>query len=475
MKMFAQASQVVAMRSLLMLLMIQSSHSAMSSTGATSSPKQVCIIGAGPAGLVFAHLLLQQNPTVQIQVLEKSPREGTPDANAFGFGVGGRHERCLENIPGLWERVEAVSAPTPSGLRLVGRSTLCNELMTQLEEKHGSRCNISFGGACSTIDLDRQVVTVDNGEEIPYDLLVGADGVNSYVRQELIKDGGIQEEHFLRPVRWKSLKLPDQKGVFPPDAFKPLSFKTFRGALFPRYPGSFTALIFWKDLDLANPRGIENERDLANAITTALQPKANRWTLARNSLFGSKVMASDENVDVRFDEADLKRFVDSRPGREHFLKLDKFHHRGSVALLGDSAHGMYSLLGQGAACAFQSALTLAKSLEKESNLSTALELYSAEAVPEAHAVTDLNLVSHALFDGNIWTNLVAVPLLLFNTLRGKLLMKRLHQDVTYRQLLNENICLVWFSRLLWKRERIPLTASKIVTEQDGTRLAFANQ
>jgi len=450
-----------------MLLMIQSSHStAMSSstTGATtSSLKQVCIIGAGPAGLVFAHLLLQQNPTVQIQVLEKSPREGTPDANAFGFGVGGRHQRCLENIPGLWKRVHAVSAPTPSGtLRLVGRSTLCNELMTQLEEKHGSRCNISFGGACSNIDLDRQVVTVDNGEEIPYDLLVGADGVNSYVRQELIKDGGIQEEHFLRPVRWKSLKLPNQKGVFPPDAFKPLSFKSFRGALFPRYPDNFTALIFWKDLDLANPRGIENEKDLANAITTALQPKANRWALARNSLFGSRVMASDENVAIQFDESDLKRFVNSRPGREHFLKLDKFHHRGSVALLGDSAHGMYSILGQGAACAFQSALTLAKSLEKESNLSTALELYSAEAVPEAHAVTDLNLVSHALFDGNIWTNLVVVPLLLFNKLRGKFLMKRLHQDVSYHQILKENICLVWFSRLLWKRERIPLlTASKI--------------
>jgi len=78
------------MRSLrLLLLMIQSSHSAMSSsssTGAstsTSSLKQGCIIGAGPAGLVFAHLFLQQNPTaVQIHVLEKSPREGTPDANA---------------------------------------------------------------------------------------------------------------------------------------------------------------------------------------------------------------------------------------------------------------------------------------------------------------------------------------------------------------------------------------------------------
>ena len=77
------------MRSLrLLLLMIQSSHSAMSSsssTGAstsTSSLKQGCIIGAGLAGLVFAHLFLQQNPTVQIHVLEKSPREGTPDANA---------------------------------------------------------------------------------------------------------------------------------------------------------------------------------------------------------------------------------------------------------------------------------------------------------------------------------------------------------------------------------------------------------
>lgn len=85
----------------------------------------------------------------------------------------------------------------------------------------------------SNIDFDRQVVTVDNEEEIPYDLLVGADSVNSYVRQELIKVGGIQEQHFLRPVRWKSLKLPEQNGVFPSDAFEPLSYKSFRGTLFP--------------------------------------------------------------------------------------------------------------------------------------------------------------------------------------------------------------------------------------------------
>jgi hypothetical protein len=95
-------------------------------------------------GLLY-YLLLGARPLSILQA-----RGDDMYANAFVFGVGGRHERCLEHKPGLWIRVHAVSTPTPTGkLRLVGRSTLCNELMTQLDEDYGftGRCIISFGGA----------------------------------------------------------------------------------------------------------------------------------------------------------------------------------------------------------------------------------------------------------------------------------------------------------------------------------------
>ena len=101
----------------------------MSSSNSNSKPQQVCIVGAGPAGLYLAHLLLQLDNKIQINVLEKAPQAGTADANAFGFGVGPRHQRCLEHIPGLWSRIQPHSAPATGGpkVRIIGRNVLCRE------------------------------------------------------------------------------------------------------------------------------------------------------------------------------------------------------------------------------------------------------------------------------------------------------------------------------------------------------------
>jgi hypothetical protein len=45
---------------------------------------------------------------VNIQVLEKNSRDGTPDDGAFGFGIGTRHEKAMEEIPGMWEELKEV-------------------------------------------------------------------------------------------------------------------------------------------------------------------------------------------------------------------------------------------------------------------------------------------------------------------------------------------------------------------------------
>ena len=67
------------------------------------------------------------------------------------------------------------------------------------------------------------------GNGISYDLLVGADGANSMM-QEAIRnnDAEYYKEHYLGPICWKALRLPDQKGKVDPRAFKTLSGAGFK-------------------------------------------------------------------------------------------------------------------------------------------------------------------------------------------------------------------------------------------------------
>ena len=452
-------SRFYAVISLLLALHISPSKSL--TTNQQQNPKRVCIVGAGPAGLFLAHLLLKDE-TVQINILEKAPRDGTADANAFGFGVGLRHQRCLEQIPGLWKSIEAKSAPTTGGpkVRIIGRNVLCQELVTKLEEADtGNRCTVSYETDCRSIDMEKRTIAAANGAEYNYDLLVACDGVNSRIRRMLVGKKGLKEEHYLRDCLWKSLKIPKQPAsVLDPGAFKPLSHPSLNGAIIPRYPEGHTALIFWKALDRNNPAGVDTPSDLASAIAQAVQPKASKRQIGRKLFFfrASQITnkEDDKEIPVQFDDQDLQRCIHSTSRQEHYLKLDRYHDTSSrVALVGDAAHGMYSFLGQGAACAFQSAHILAQSLQESDDIPAALEAYSKKAVPEGHAINDLNLLTHTIFGGFLG-KLLTIPLLLLNALRGKLLMTRLNEDITYQQIYKENSLLVKIARYFWKKHRI---------------------
>lgn len=419
--------------------------------------KHVTIIGAGPSSLFLANILLQQDPTVNIQILEKKTRDGTADDGAFGFGIGSRHEITLAQIPGMWEQLKEVSAPTKSGnVNLIRRNDLCDKLRSRLEDKFSARCNILYETKCVGIEFEQDIVSLENGSKISYDLLVGADGVNSMVRAAIKKDDAeYYEEHYVRPMFWKAMKLPDQNGNVDPGTFRMISGGGFsEGAMIPRYPEGHTILVFWDHLDLQNPKGVRDEKDLLNAFMKGLHAK--KPFFQRLISFGRK--KTDEKLQIQFDEEELTRFLKGRAGREHTLKLAKYHHSGNVALIGDAAHAMYSILGQGAACGFLTASILGSHLAKEKDVSEALKNYSEDAVPEANAIVDLNLVIHAL-TGGILIKLATVPMFLLSALRGSNLFKDVGGTKSYQEVLRKNRFLIWVCKKEWKRTRIPVSST----------------
>lgn len=332
---------------------------------ALSSPvlsnKDVCIVGAGPVGLYFATLLLQQDPSLQVRILEKAPRQGK-SVNAFGIGLGQRLLRCLDDVPGLRNRVESVGARVSSiNLLIASRVNICNQMTSFLQDTYkDGRCTIDFEEGCRDVDFEQCIITTTKDRKLKYDILIGADGINSFIRQKLVDQKLLKEEHFIDTSNWKALKLPPQTDL-EAGSFKPMTHPALTGGrVIPRYPEGHILLMFWKS-GTDNPGGATSVEELKEIITASLQDKKRNFELFRTSLGitpDNEIMRERKLV---YDDQALQEFLNTRPFRSHYMKLERYHDK-SVALLGDAAHGMSTLLGQGCACGLESARKLSKCL-----------------------------------------------------------------------------------------------------------------
>jgi 2-polyprenyl-6-methoxyphenol hydroxylase-like FAD-dependent oxidoreductase len=155
---------------------------------------RINVIGAGPAGLSFSLLIKRRFPAWRIQVFEQNP----PDAT-FGFGVvfsQGALSFLERDVPDLHKQLVARLESWPmqrivhrdekvdidgNGFSAIGRLEL-NRLLHELCLDAGV-----------SIEYERAVVSLD---DLPSgDLLVGADGANSFVRRAL-------ETKFQPQVEW---------------------------------------------------------------------------------------------------------------------------------------------------------------------------------------------------------------------------------------------------------------------------------
>ena len=159
---------------------------------------KILVAGAGPAGLYFSYLAKRRNPGWQVRVLEQNAAGST-----FGFGVV-FSDRALEFLraddpqtyelitPAMesWIGITVVHRGTPVvidgiGFAAIGRLSLL-ELLTQRAASVGV-----------VPEYERAVSKEDFGKQ---DLVVAADGVNSFVRR--CADFGTTVEHLTNRFAW---------------------------------------------------------------------------------------------------------------------------------------------------------------------------------------------------------------------------------------------------------------------------------
>jgi salicylate hydroxylase len=200
---------------------------------------------------------------------------------------------------------------------------------------------------------DRSVLTFTNGTTVEADLVIGADGIKSVVRQQLFSDKGpvFSGEHAYRTV----ISVDDAYGMATDDNLR-------------MYIGRGTKVYL---LPLRH-------RGQVSFDITALCPDST-WapTITKEDILAT-LEGFDERIvniarDLDMDTVSIRAVYDIDP-------VDVWH-TDSVALVGDAAHSMLHHQGQGANSAILDAGSLADALKEADSVKEALALYQANRKP----------------------------------------------------------------------------------------------
>jgi 2-methyl-3-hydroxypyridine 5-carboxylic acid dioxygenase len=330
------------------------------SASKTSAPRHAEIAGAGFAGLTAAIALRQQGWSVRVH-------EKSPELRQFGAGIfiWENGLRMLEAM-GAAPEVMANSVTPPFYETRMQNKTVSKETFGEVRWRTMTRQTLyaavlaAAQRAGAEIVVNSEVVAADaagavtlaSGETLPADLVVGADGVGSKVRDSL---------------RFTQDRRKSRDGI--------------TRLLVPRFkeklgPGEWDNVIdFWN----FEPRVLRvlyvpcNAQDLYIALMAP-----------REDLQGSR-------VPIDFDLW-VSIFPHLRPVLEAAAKLegrydgyettvlDQWTH-GKVALIGDAAHAMCPALAQGAGCAMMNAYSLAASVGAAPDIERALVAWEQRERP----------------------------------------------------------------------------------------------
>lgn len=337
--------------------------------------RRVLIVGAGPGGLTTAIGL--QRVGIRAEIFEEAP-EIRPIGAGLGvqsnalkgllrIGVGHKlfdrgadirmldvysgGDRLLAQFP-QGEVSDEFGLPTLSVLR----GDLQFELIDALEE--GS---LHLGAKCVGVEQDDDgvVARFEDGREERGAILVGADGVDSAVKGEVIDDSALNYSGF---CGWRSWVQPTTE-VMPPGH---CNLIIGRGAAFVMFPTADG--LYWGCMRKAEPGGVDPPAGVKDELL--------------------------EYVDKRFPER--ARIVIEAAAEEKILRTDIYDRdpgetwfKGRVVLVGDSIHPCAPFVGQGAGISIEDGVVLAKELsltgglEDRAMVDAALEAYQKRRAPRA--------------------------------------------------------------------------------------------
>lgn len=292
---------------------------------------RIAVVGGGPAGLLFSKLARQNDPSCQIDVFEQNPAGAT-----YGFGVvlsdvaldiladvdPALRERFCD-IAEFQDRITLVHKGVSIALK--GNSFMGISRVKLLEAMQ--RNALSAG-----VNIRFQTRIADLGALQGYDMIVGADGVNSVVRSSLNQHFRASKEARLNKWVWYATpKRLDCVGLF----FQSTQFGTF----------------------IAHSYRFSPELG-----TFVIECSPETWHRA-----GLDVATDEESKAICAEI--FKDYLDERPlvsNRSNWFNPEfvtsKYWHHDNVVLIGDALKTVHPSIGSGTRAGMQDAIALAKAL-----------------------------------------------------------------------------------------------------------------
>jgi 2-polyprenyl-6-methoxyphenol hydroxylase-like FAD-dependent oxidoreductase len=325
------------------------------------------VAGAGIGGLAAGIALLRSG--FEVTVLERSsaPREVGSGILIQPNGVRALEALGIRALPGsplLTLELRSSSgrhlSETPIGrfrerhgidLIVVPRSDLHSVLMEAIGR---DRVTAAAEVTGYEIGAGRVTVVLRGGRRLEADLLIGADGLRSAVRAQLLGDG---EPHYLGCTAWRATTdlagsgLPVGQGL---NWWGP-------GAEFGVLP--MGRAVYWFST--------------ANVPSGGEDPPGAERIQALLDRFGGWEAPIAAIISSTSPEAILRNDIFDRPPARHWVE-------GPVALLGDAAHAMAPNAAQGACQALEDAAALGAALAEEPDTASGLVAYERRRLSRAN-------------------------------------------------------------------------------------------
>lgn len=347
---------------------------------------KISIIGGGIGGLATANALLKQGFNVQVYERAKALR---PIGAGLTLTPNGLNS--LDAIePGIVESLkQAGSQLNTLTLKRSTGEAIASKQMTVMQQYGQPMLNIQWSRLQAIlasllppdiihlnhrcIGFEQQESSVEayfeDGKTVQSDLLIGADGINSIVRQKLIGDGS---PTYAGRMSWRAvIQYPHE--LLSPNASTLIMAPDGKNFLLVDLGEGYT---FWSAGALLTDDSVCQSATDSEALSSSLRASAKARVLEIFAEWTEPVGAIIEATPA--DDIVERPICDRTP-------LQRWS-EGRVTLLGDAAHPVVPSLGQGANTAFEDAYELAECLSVEPSIEDALDAYESHRIPRTDVI-----------------------------------------------------------------------------------------